>query len=189
MVKTVAKGKSNVRTRSQRQVRFTEAIRSSSSSSDEEDRGVAPTPPPTNTGKMRRRPLRKRLQVLASSDDALSEDGKTTTNGGSIDSDDTEHYSKSKTDDPVERMMEIDQLPLMIVKVRKLSEEMAMVCDALERALTNEADGQDEELKSLKKKLTKLTETVSIVNVYARYGMLNGILYILVLLYSGACDR
>lgn len=166
-----AKGKTTIRTRSQRQVRFTQAKKdpsSSSSSSDEEDRGVTPTPPPpTNSGKTRRRPLRKRLQVLASSDgDTVSENEKTTSNGVSVESDRNNDDSDSTTDDdPVERMKEIDRLPRMIMEVRKLSEEIAMVCDALEQALTSDAADQDVELESLKKKLANLTERVSTVYI------------------------
>ncbi|XP_065088175.1 transcriptional regulator ATRX homolog isoform X2 [Ochlerotatus camptorhynchus] len=152
-----AKRKSTIRTRSQRQVRITQAKKDLSS--DEEDRGVTPTPPPTNTGKVRRRALRKRLQVLASSvDDTVSEDGKTTTNGGSVESGDKDDDSDSTTDDPIERMKATDRLPLMIMEVRKMSEEIAMVCDALEQALISDASDQDLELESLKKKLTNLTE-------------------------------
>lgn len=159
MVKRVTKYKSSIRTRSQRQVHSSQATRNDSSS-EEEDWGIAPTAPPTKAGKMRRRPLRKRLQVLVTSDDTVSEDGKTTTNGGSVASNDDEHDTESTMDyDPVERMKEIDWLPSMIAEVRKLSEEIAMVCNALERALTvGEAD-QDLELEKLKKKLLNLAET------------------------------
>lgn len=103
----------------------------------------------------RRRPLRKRRQLVESSISSASEkiqEAKDSESDGKTDTTD---------DDPVARMQELTRLPLTIMEVRKLSEEIGKVCDELEDALTSDSPDQDGELNRLKGKLMGLTEKVS----------------------------
>lgn len=119
------------------------------SSTDEGERGVTPTP--SSGSEKRRRSLRKRMHLWASSDDTAEENTKVKRNAG-------EDSESTADDDPVARMLEMSRLPLMIMEVRKLSEEIGKVCDELEETLTSDFPDQDVELDKLKKKLMNLTQ-------------------------------
>ncbi|XP_062549056.1 transcriptional regulator ATRX-like isoform X2 [Armigeres subalbatus] len=118
-------------------------------STDESERGVTPTP--SSGSCKRRRPLRKRMPVWESSDDTAAENSKSK-------ADDGDDSDSSAGDNPVARMLEISRLPLMIMEVRKLSEEIGKVCDELEKTITSDSPDQDIMLDKLKKKLLDLTQ-------------------------------
>ncbi|XP_058819898.1 transcriptional regulator ATRX homolog [Topomyia yanbarensis] len=94
----------------------------------------------------RQRVVSKRLQVMSESES--SEEMKETAT--------PDDYSSDGSVDPVERIHEMNNLPVVIVQVRRLTAQLSDVCNELEQMLMGEGPDEKTQMEELKQKLVNL---------------------------------
>ncbi|XP_058453688.1 transcriptional regulator ATRX-like [Malaya genurostris] len=114
--------------------------------------GNVPVPVNTKIATRRsRRVLRKRLKVVSDECDTSSERRELVARSSSESSNSTED-----SDDPLEHIHEMNNLPIVIAQVRRLTEQISDVCSELEQLLVDDGPDRTGRMGELKKKLMNL---------------------------------